>query len=470
MKVRFKFPPNVKYPSIPCYLDQSTTVYPLEGEGLITGPEYILARNQGCSLKILHGVCIPFYVSRKGNCEREPIYYAPYYDIIQKIQALRRKYVKGTLQNYLYKEIGNSIYGNIVRGISTKKLYDVKTNSMKNLTANELSNPILGSYTTAIVRSVIGESLHLTHELGGKIVSVTTDGFITDIADLELKMMELPKEKRPLLELFRKIRSKLSDSSEAYELKNSGSGIISWCTRGQLGINSKIKATTGFQTKGYNKKYLSGKFIEIMSGNKEFEFIQQSLRGGNEIYKQGGQVVMQYKERSFKFFYDNRRVVLENATPETLLDSEPLTSVSQGKEYRELIKITDEKVYNKVLTKRGNKTYKNVLESAVRTFIKGLLQEKPLFGLENYKDNFKTYKDIITFVKDCGITSMRLTTSSISHLKNRKIDIKLVDRTEEIETFVKNLKIKLPLFREDEFYKSKTDDLQKDDDDDDYVL
>jgi hypothetical protein len=194
-----------------------------------------------------------------------------------------------------------------------------------------------------------------------------------------------------------------------------------------------------------------------MNGEKEFEFIQQSLRGGNEIYKQGGQVIMQYKERSFKLFYDNRREIIEDSDS-TLLDSKPLQSVSKGKEFRELVKVTDEKVYNKVLTKRGNKTYKNVLESAVRTFIKGLLQEKPLFGLEIYRDKFKTYRDIINFVKDCGVTSIRLTNSSISHLKNRKINIKLVDRTDEIEEFVKKLKSKLPMFREEDFYKSKSED------------
>jgi hypothetical protein len=190
-----------------------------------------------------------------------------------------------------------------------------------------------------------------------------------------------------------------------------------------------------------------------MKHDKEFEYIQRSLRGGNEIYKQGGHVVMQYKERNFKLFYDNRREIIEDSN--TLLDSKPLKSTSQAQELRELVKITDEKIYNKVLTKRGNKTYKNVLDTAVRTFIKGLLLDKPLFGLDVYKDRFKSYKDIINFVKDCGATSIRLSYSSLSHLKNRKIAIKLVDRTDEIEEFVKILKTKLPLFKEEEFYKSK---------------
>lgn len=41
-----------------------------------------------------------------------------------------------------------------------------------------------------MVRSVIGEILHVIPELGGRVVSVTTDGFITDIEDLESKVLE----------------------------------------------------------------------------------------------------------------------------------------------------------------------------------------------------------------------------------------------------------------------------------------
>jgi hypothetical protein len=40
----FQFPESVKYPSIPCYVDKGTTIYPLEGDAFLTGPEYILAK------------------------------------------------------------------------------------------------------------------------------------------------------------------------------------------------------------------------------------------------------------------------------------------------------------------------------------------------------------------------------------------------------------------------------------------
>lgn len=51
----FTFPKDTKYPlkppSIPCYIDSTSTVYPT-GSCLLIGPEYLLAKNQGCDIEI----------------------------------------------------------------------------------------------------------------------------------------------------------------------------------------------------------------------------------------------------------------------------------------------------------------------------------------------------------------------------------------------------------------------------------
>ena len=123
-------------------------------------------------------------------------------------------------------------------------------------------------------------------KLGGKVVSVTTDGFITDVKDLENKLLNLNSSEIPLFSKYREIRETLSGSSTSLEIKHSGKGIISWTTRGQLGIESKIKATTGFQSYGYNQDELIAFFKNILSSkDKYFEYTQSSLRGANEIYK-----------------------------------------------------------------------------------------------------------------------------------------------------------------------------------------
>jgi hypothetical protein len=134
IKARFKFNNNIKYPSIPCYVDETTTVYPLEGECVLTGAEYILAKNQGCKLKIIEIYYIPF--SKVNH---------PFKIIIKEIQSKRREYPKGSINNLLYKEMGNSIYGSVVRGMNDKKKYDIKSGRNLRMEASDLSNPIIAS-------------------------------------------------------------------------------------------------------------------------------------------------------------------------------------------------------------------------------------------------------------------------------------------------------------------------------------
>lgn len=141
----------------------------------------------------------------------------------------RRAFPKGTIGNNMWKNIGNSIYGKVVSGMADKRRFDVKTKEMVRLEASMLTNPIVASYTTAIVRSIIGESLHNVQKLGGKVVSVTTDGFITDIPNLEAEIINPSNElKHSLLDVYRKLRYDLSDgNAEALELKNQVQGLIS---------------------------------------------------------------------------------------------------------------------------------------------------------------------------------------------------------------------------------------------------
>jgi hypothetical protein len=57
--------------------------------------------------------------------------------------------------------------------------------------------------------------------LGGLVVSVTTDGFLANIEDLEEKLMS-----KYLYGEFKNIRMQLSNEKIGLELKNKGKGII----------------------------------------------------------------------------------------------------------------------------------------------------------------------------------------------------------------------------------------------------
>lgn len=180
VKGTFKFPDSVKYPSIPMYIDETTTVYPQTGLCNLTGAEYLLARNQGCEIVISSIIEIPFSIEVKDersnenssnvndivtdsavdseNVTKEFLSYAiskrgkrailkdqPYASVIMDIQRRRRSSVKGSLKNTMDKLMGNSMYGLVVQGISHKVHYDIPSKSMKRMEGSKFSNAVLAS-------------------------------------------------------------------------------------------------------------------------------------------------------------------------------------------------------------------------------------------------------------------------------------------------------------------------------------
>jgi hypothetical protein len=134
----FEFPFGTKYPSIPCFVDENCTVYPLKGSCVITGAEYILAQAQKCKLKIHDIYSIPFKTVEYKE-------YKPFASVIKLIQEKRREYAKGSISNAIYKELGNGIYGSVVRGIGNKRKFDIKSKGSIRMLGDELTNPLIAS-------------------------------------------------------------------------------------------------------------------------------------------------------------------------------------------------------------------------------------------------------------------------------------------------------------------------------------
>jgi hypothetical protein len=135
MKGSFEFSMDVKYPSIPVSVDKDTTIFPLEGDCILTGAEYVLAINQGCKIKLDSIYYIPF---KKGG-------YKPFYRVIDELQSMRRKYDGTHPMNTFLKLIANAIYGIVCKGFGGKSAYDIKTGSYVKIKGGELSNPIIAS-------------------------------------------------------------------------------------------------------------------------------------------------------------------------------------------------------------------------------------------------------------------------------------------------------------------------------------
>lgn len=463
IKVRFKFPSDTKYPSIPCKVDETTTVYPLEGEGYLTGSEYVLAKSQGCSMTIEDNFYIPFkgvadlndktlksLKSKKisdcidvfVNCEG----YKPFRICIQELQEKRRQYPKSTIENQLYKELGNSLYGLIAKGISNKMKYDTKLGITTRVRASDLTNPILASWITSFTRSVIGELLHEISLLGGRVISVTTDGFLTDIPDLESKL----SDKNILIRIYQAIRMELSKDPTALELKGVNTSMLSWTTRGQLG--TVTVAATGLQRRFYTTEELKQILNEVFESSfREYGYVQRSLRSALDIYKHGGSVTPIYKNRVFRMNNDNRRIYDDEngklSPLNTLIDSRPMHSADQCALNRFVSNLPKAQVYHKV-SQVGitNLKYRSNIDIAVKAFISGLFTEA--YGVKMNK--FKQYRDIVDFIK-VHIPTYKLSENNIALIKHRSVNYHKIPVDPEVEEFARYVKTKYPKFNISKF-------------------
>lgn len=444
----FEFPIETKYPSIPSYIDENCTVYPLKGNCVITGAEYLLALSQNCMFKIFDIYNTPFKDSEYKDIK-------PFSTIVNLVQEQRREHAKGTISNQMYKEIGNSIYGSVVRGIGNKRKFDIKSQGTVRMHGDELTNPLIASWTTAFVRSVMGECLHSIPALQGTVVSVTTDGFITNISDLEEKI-----SKNFLFAEYKKIRQSLAGDDTGLELKSKGVGIIVWTTRGQLGIESKIIATTGIQHRLFQgKSDMLKTFIATMkTGRRTLEFVQSRLRSATDIYKQGGHVTMVRRDQLFRMHYDNRRVLdWETTIPasiEVLVDSKPLLDVEEGRNLRSVARLTKQPQYGKYIGgAKKLRSYKSKEELVIRNFLKCLLTQPPLFNLTRVELN--TYPLVLEYIKTYD-PRIKLTTNSLAlittHIKTSKVKWMPVEKTVESDKFVEYVLQKFEKFDVDGFY------------------
>lgn len=147
----------------------------------------------------------------------------PFDRVVKDLIILRSQYPKEAFLNLVYKNIANSIYGLTSQGIASKKKFDVLTGRSQIIEGGCLSNPIICGYITALVRCVVGECLHNIHRIGGKVVSVTTDGFITDMDNLEDVLLEKASgksgESTMFLRLFRLLRHHVISADKSQDTR-----------------------------------------------------------------------------------------------------------------------------------------------------------------------------------------------------------------------------------------------------------
>jgi hypothetical protein len=337
IKCKYDFPSGVQYPCLPSNYDSENTVYPLKGDGVYTGSEVFVALSLGCKIKI-------------QECYRIPKGTTKIFGLIKDLHLERGKHKKGTFKNLMCKIIGKSAYGLTAQGINEIMHYDTVSNRTVRMKDSRFSNPIISAAISSFIRALLAEIMNNIENINGKIISVTTDGFITDIPDLEnllLNKIDKGEWKGELLKQYRSWRSEITDGAkpEALEVKQSGPNMMSWTTRGQLSIDSGIAALTGLQRKSFNNlNHISYVVKELFnSNNKTLEYISTRLRTASDIFKKGGHVTSILADKSWSIIFDHKRRIILGGSDVTdyrtkLLFTKPHLTVDDAWGYRTFIK------------------------------------------------------------------------------------------------------------------------------------
>jgi len=134
--------------------------------------------------------------------------------VVKELLIERLKYPKGSYMNLLYKFLANAGIGQMARGLNRKPKYDSKTNSTKILPSGELASPLYAGWITSFIRTTLSELLNI--HCDSRIISCTTDGFISNRKDLENIQ---PNQTAVFSQLYFNMRLKLTGKGELLERK-----------------------------------------------------------------------------------------------------------------------------------------------------------------------------------------------------------------------------------------------------------
>lgn len=176
-RVRFSFPDGTRFPCIAVHHDLYGLYFPMTGETFTTAPEIEAARNMGATIEILQGVVIPWQL------DSEPLFLS----FVQLIREKRTSYPKKSYEASMWKEIGNSLYGKTAQGLRSKTAFELASGLSKDIPRSAVTNPYFAAHTTGFIRAVISELL-ASVPTNRQVISVTTDGFLTDAPMNELDL------------------------------------------------------------------------------------------------------------------------------------------------------------------------------------------------------------------------------------------------------------------------------------------
>lgn len=251
--VSWDFPEGVE-PCLPVQVGQSI-IYPrtsegvgaAQGEGMDTagfaafdgawccGPELALALALGARVRVQIGyrLCVLEHDGGPSRSMRAAVR-----QMVADRAVAKRTWGKGSLVDLMIKVATNSCYGKLAQDVAERSGWNSWAEEMESIGGSAVTSPYHAAMITSLVRALL---LGMANEVD--LVSVTTDGFITDVADVE------GFDVFNLADVFREARQSLVDDPKVWEPKHVQDDLVNLTTRGNVSaVEGGVLAKAGLKT------------------------------------------------------------------------------------------------------------------------------------------------------------------------------------------------------------------------------
>ena len=234
-RVRFRFPEDTRFPSLPVRGGDRGLIYPLQGVSWCTGAEIVVALSQGARIVVEEGWRVEWI-------EGSPRPFEKFTGLINTTRKAAKE-SGDLLLDQTAKEIGNSAYGKLaqaVDGVRTvqdggvnasrgKRKFDARTGTMRTMSSSQITNPMLAAYVTGLVRAALSEALASLPD-DAIVATATTDGFLSSIP------VERIDERGPVASAFARARKAISGDPAIWETKHVIGRALVMKTRGTITV------------------------------------------------------------------------------------------------------------------------------------------------------------------------------------------------------------------------------------------
>ena len=305
--VDFEFPPDTPFPCLPVKDEQGRgLIFPLKGRTFASAPELYAALRMGAKIKWVK------YGLQVGTFDKFDMQEA-LTDLVRQRAEAKRIFGKGSIQEIRLKEMINSVYGKLAQGLAGKRNYSTRIDKVEDTPPSSITQPLLASMTTSLVRAIVSVAMHQLHMKGFRIASVTTDGFLTDAPFEVLNSLNLFGFKA----IYEAVRGMMTGDPTMWETKHKCLSLIAMTTRGQIGVgyigDSKVPvAKAGYKpesnfTERYGDKAPEELARRFLMRKGKLEMGYYKLPSPKEYIRKGADGVGIFQKKTIEWEYDLKR-------------------------------------------------------------------------------------------------------------------------------------------------------------------